>query len=170
MTNAAPVIDIRPARVGDVPLILGFIRELAAYEKAEHEVTATEAHIRQSLFGEGARVHGLVCSIDGVDAGFAVYFFNYSTWQGRQGLYLEDLYVSPAHRGVGAGKAMLQYLARVAVANDCGRFEWSVLDWNEPAIRFYRSIGAVAMDEWVRYRLTGQALADFAGVPGKQPG
>ncbi len=170
MNDAAPAIDIRPAALGDVPLILGFIRELAAFEKAEHEVLATEAHIRKSLFGEDARVRALVCSIGGVDAGFAVYFFNYSTWQGRQGLYLEDLYVSPAHRGRGAGKAMLQHLARIAVASDCGRFEWSVLDWNEPAIQFYRSIGAVAMDEWVRYRLTGEALARFAGVSEPEAG
>ena len=159
-----PAIAIRPARPDDVPLILSFIRELAAYEKAESEVTATEGHIRRSLFGEDARVHALVSSVDGVAAGFAVYFFNYSTWQGRQGLYLEDLYVSPSVRGRGAGKAMLRHLARVAVANNCGRFEWSVLDWNEPAIRFYRAIGAVAMDEWVRYRLTGQALVDFAAM------
>ena len=156
-------IDIRPANVSDVPLILGFIKELAAYEKAEHEVTANEADIRRTLFGEQAQVRALICSAGGAACGFAVYFFNYSTWQGRQGLYLEDLYVSPAHRKAGAGKAMLQHLARIAVANGCGRFEWSVLDWNEPAIQFYRSIGAVAMDEWVRYRLTGQALADFAG-------
>jgi GNAT superfamily N-acetyltransferase len=169
--NAAPAIAIRPAQPDDVPRILAFIRELAIYEKAEHEVTATEAHIRRTLFGEDARARALLCSVDGVDAGFAVYFFNYSTWQGRQGLYLEDLYVSPARRGVGAGKAMLQYLARHAVANDCGRFEWSVLDWNEPAIRFYRSIGAVALDEWVRYRLTGDALARFAALsePGAAP-
>lgn len=156
------MIDIRPATAGDVPSILGFIRELAAYEKAEHEVTATEAHIRATLFGDAPKAHALVCRVDGEAAGFAVYFFNYSTWQGRQGLYLEDLYVAPAHRGGGAGKAMLRHLARIAVANDCGRFEWSVLDWNEPAIQFYRSIGAVAMDEWVRYRLAGPALAAFA--------
>jgi GNAT superfamily N-acetyltransferase len=168
--NAAPVIDIRPASVSDVPLILGFIRELAAYEKAEREVTATEADIRQSLFGEKARAHALICSVDGVACGFAVYFFNDSTWQGKQGLYLEDLYVLPAHRNEGAGKAMLQHLARIAVADGCGRFEWSVLDWNAPAIQFYRSIGAVPMDEWVRYRLAGQALADFAGVGGVEPG
>ena len=156
-------IDIRPANVGDVALTLGFIKELALYEKAEQQVIATEADIRRSLFGEKAGAQALICSIGGVACGFAVYFFNYSTWQGRQGLYLEDLYVSPAHRKAGAGKAMLQHLARIAVANECGRFEWSVLDWNEPAIQFYRSIGAVAMDEWVRYRLAGQALADFAG-------
>lgn len=157
-----PTIDIRPAAIGDVPLILRFIRELAIYEKAESEVLATEDHLRRTLFGDQPYAHALICRVDGVDAGFAVYFFNYSTWQGRPGLYLEDLYLSPAHRQAGAGKALLQHLARIAVAHDCGRFEWSVLDWNEPAIRFYRSIGAVAMDEWVRYRLTGQALADFA--------
>ncbi|MBC5782346.1 GNAT family N-acetyltransferase [Ramlibacter sp. USB13] len=157
-----PAIHIRPATEEDVPLILGFIRELAIYEKAESEVVATEAHIRNSLFGANAVPRALICRVGEVDAGFAVYFFNYSTWQGRRGLYLEDLYVSPAHRHAGAGKAMLRHLARVAVANGCGRFEWSVLDWNEPAIRFYRSIGAVPLDEWVRYRLTGDALAQFA--------
>jgi ribosomal protein S18 acetylase RimI-like enzyme len=162
LTSADRRLHIRPATPDDVPLILRFVRELAAYEKAEHEVVATEAHIRRSLFGEGAVARALVCRVGEVDAGFAVYFFNYSTWQGRQGLYLEDLYVSPAYRHAGAGKAMLRHLARIAVANDCGRFEWSVLDWNEPAIRFYRGMGAVAMDEWVRYRLTGAALADFA--------
>ena len=104
----------------------------------------------------------LICSVDGVDAGFAVYFFNYSTWQGRKGLYLEDLYVTPAHRGAGAGKALLQHLARIAVAEDCGRFEWSVLDWNEPALEFYASLGAAPLPEWVRHRMAGKALEDFA--------
>ena len=156
-------VSIRPALADDVPVILGFIRELAEYEKAESEVVATEAHIRQSLFGDQPQAHALICSIGDVPCGFAVYFFNYSTWQGRHGLYLEDLYVSPAHRHAGAGKAMLRHLARIAVAKGCGRFEWSVLDWNTPAIDFYRAIGAVAMEEWVRYRLAGQALADFAG-------
>lgn len=160
-TSSFP-IEIRPAAVGDVALILRFIRELAAYERAEHEVEATEASLRASLFGEGARAHALICRIAGENAGFAIYFFNYSTWQARQGLYLEDLYVSPAHRNAGVGKAMLQHLARVAVAKNCGRFEWSVLHWNEPAIAFYKSIGAIAMDEWVRYRLTGEALVRFA--------
>jgi GNAT superfamily N-acetyltransferase len=164
MTGLSSPIEIRAAGVGDVPLILRFIRELAAYEKAEHEVLATQESLRQSLFGDAARARALICRVAGVDAGFAVYFFNYSTWQGRRGLYLEDLYVAPAHRGAGAGKAMLQHLARIAVAKNCGRFEWSVLDWNEPAIAFYRSIGAVAMDEWVRYRLAGEALAEFAGA------
>lgn len=164
LNEPASVIEIRPARLDDAPLILGFIRELAVFERAEDQVVATEAAIRQTLFGEGARAHALICRIDGVDCGFAVYFFNYSTWQGRPGLYLEDLYVSPAQRGAGAGKAMLQHLARIAVAENCGRFEWSVLDWNAPAIAFYRSIGAQPLDEWVRYRLTGQALADLAGI------
>ena len=166
MPASPPKLAIRPAEPGDVPLILGFIRELAEYEKAAHEVTATEDMIRQSLFGRPPRAHALVCRIDGVPCGFALYFFNYSTWQGRRGLYLEDLYVSPVHRGAGAGKAMLHHLAQLAVANDCGRFEWSVLDWNEPAIAFYRSIGAVAMDEWVRYRLAGDRLAAFASSQG----
>ena len=155
-------IEIRPAAVSDVPLILHYIRELAVYEKAEHEVVATEASLRESMFAPGSHVHGLMCSVDGQPAGFAVYFFNYSTWQARRGLYLEDLYVSPAHRNAGAGKALLRQLARIAVESNCGRFEWSVLDWNEPAIAFYRSIGAAPMTEWVRYRLAGEALSRFA--------
>jgi GNAT superfamily N-acetyltransferase len=168
MSGFPTPIDIRPARVGDVPLILRLIGELAAFEKAEQEVVATEASLRKSLFGEGARAHALVCRVGGEDAGFAVYFFNYSTWQGRQGLYLEDLYVSPAHRNAGAGTAMLQHLAHTAVTQGCGRFEWSVLDWNHPATAFYRSIGAVPMCDWVRYRLAGEALATFAGTQGPE--
>ena len=164
-----PAIEIRPATVGDAALILRFIRELAAYERAEHEVLASEADIRASLFGDGP-ARALLCSVGGVEAGYAVYFFNFSTWQGRKGLYLEDLYVTPAHRNVGAGKALLQHLARIAVAQGCGRFEWSVLDWNEPALQFYRSIGASPMDEWVRYRLAGPALAEFASVSAGLPG
>ena len=162
MNHPAPAIEIRPATERDVPLILGFIRELAIFEKAESEALATPAQIRHSLFGPQPHAYALICTVDGVDAGFALYFFSYSTWQGRQGLYLEDLYLSPAYRHQGAGKALLHHLARIAVANDCGRFEWSVLDWNEPAIRFYRSIGAAPMQEWVRYRLAGEALAKFA--------
>lgn len=160
-----PNITIRPAQPEDVALILRFIRELAAYERAEDEVVATEADLRKSLFGEGP-ARALICSVDGVEAGFAVYFFNYSTWQGRKGLYLEDLYLTPAYRKAGAGKALLQHLARIAVAEGCGRFEWSVLTWNEPALQFYRSIGAWPMDEWVRYRIAGPALAQFAGDAG----
>lgn len=162
-------INIRPAVAADAALILRFITELAIYEKAEHEVVATEADIQASLFSGTGPARALICSVDGVEAGFAVYFFNYSTWQGRKGLYLEDLYVTPARRGTGAGKALLRHLARIAVAEGCGRFEWSVLDWNEPAIEFYRSIGAWPMDEWVRYRLAGPALAAFADGGEKTP-
>lgn len=157
-----PNMTIRPASAGDAALILRFITDLAIYEKAEDEVEATEDDIRCSLFGPDSTAHALICEIDSSPAGFAVYFFNYSTWLGKNGLYLEDLYVAPAFRGVGAGKAVLKHLARIAVANDCGRFEWSVLDWNEPAIRFYESLGAKPQDEWVPYRLAGQALVDLA--------
>jgi GNAT superfamily N-acetyltransferase len=156
-----PAIAIRPACADDADLILRFVTELAVYERAEDQVVATEADIRQSLFDE-ASARALICSVDGEPAGFAVYFFNYSTWQGRKGLYLEDLYVTPAHRHAGAGKALLQHLARVAVAEGCGRFEWSVLDWNEPALQFYRSMGASPLPEWVRHRLAGPALEAFA--------
>ena len=159
-----PAIEIRPADVNDAGAILHFIRELAIYEKAEDEVVASEADIRRTLLDAGGPARALICSVDGVEAGFAVYFFNYSTWQGRKGLYLEDLYLTPACRQLGAGKALLRHLARIAVQEGCGRFEWSVLDWNEPALQFYRSIGARPMDEWVRYRLAGPALAEFAGA------
>jgi GNAT superfamily N-acetyltransferase len=155
-------ISIRPAAVTDTALILHFIKELAIYEKALDEVVASEADIRASLFDGVGPAHALICNVDGVDAGFAVYFYNYSTWQGRKGLYLEDLYVTPACRNVGAGKALLQHLARIAVSEGCGRFEWSVLDWNEPAIQFYLSLGSRPMHEWVRHRLTGDALLAFA--------
>jgi GNAT superfamily N-acetyltransferase len=155
-------IQIRDASVLDAPLILDAITELAIYEKAEHEVVATVADIEQSLFGEGATARALICSIDGQAAGYAVYFFSYSTWLGKKGLYLEDLYISPKFRGAGAGKHLLRYLAKLACDTGCGRFEWSVLDWNEPAIQFYQSIGATAQDEWVRYRIAGEALKAFA--------
>lgn len=155
-------LHIRPAKAADAELILRFIIELAIYEKAEHEVQTDAAGIRDSLFGEGSSSHALVCERDGQPIGYAVYFFNYSTWLGKHGLYLEDLYISPEARGGGAGKALLQHLARIAVARDCGRFEWSVLDWNSPAIAFYQSFGARPQDEWTTYRLTGQALRDFA--------
>ena len=157
-----PDIKIRTANISDSPLILGFVRELAVYEKAGDEVRATEADIRQSLFGRDPTAHALICYIDDQPAGFAVYFFNYSTWLGRYGLYLEDLYISSEHRGCGAGKALLKYLAKIALSKKCGRFEWSVLDWNEPAIRFYRSLGAKPQNDWIAYRLTGHALEKLA--------
>ena len=156
-----PALAIRTATPADADLILRFITELAVYEKAEEQVVATAADLRRTIFADGS-AHALICSVDGEPAGFAVYFYNYSTWQGRKGLYLEDLYVTPAYRGAGAGKALLQHLARTAVAEGCGRFEWSVLDWNEPALKFYASIGASPMPEWVRHRLAGAALEDFA--------
>ena len=155
-------LHIRPATADDAGLILHFIRELAIYERAESSVQTDEAGIRASLFGADARAQALVCERDGQAIGYAVYFYNYSTWLGRNGIYLEDLYVSPEHRGCGAGKALLQHIARLAVAQGCGRFEWSVLDWNQPAIDFYQSFGARPQDEWTTYRLTGQALVDFA--------
>ncbi|MGA4449552.1 GNAT family N-acetyltransferase [Ectopseudomonas chengduensis] len=155
-------LHIRPATPDDAELILRFITDLAIYEKAEHEVKTDAAGIRDSLFAEGSTAHGLICENDGQPIGYAVYFFNYSTWLGKQGLYLEDLYVSPEARGLGAGKALLRHLAQLAVARGCGRFEWSVLDWNTPAIDFYESFGARPQSEWTTYRLTGQALLDFA--------
>ncbi|NTG50791.1 GNAT family N-acetyltransferase [Agrobacterium rhizogenes] len=155
-------ITIRPAQLSDSELILRFIRELAEYEKAAHEVEATTASIEQSLFGPQSVTHAVICEIDGEPVGFAVWFYTYSTWLARNGLYLEDLYVTPEKRGSGAGKALLKYLAKLAVEKGCGRFEWSVLDWNEPAIRVYRSIGAEPQDEWIRYRLAGDALKAFA--------
>jgi GNAT superfamily N-acetyltransferase len=155
-------IKIRPASADDSPLILGFITDLAIYEKAEEEVIASASDIRDSLFGKDSTTSALICELDDQAVGFAVYFFNYSTWLGKHGLYLEDLYVSPEFRGSGAGKALLKHLAQIAVSRKCGRFEWSVLDWNEPAIGFYKSIGAQPQDEWVAYRLTGKALLDLA--------
>ncbi|WLQ14485.1 GNAT family N-acetyltransferase [Hahella aquimaris] len=155
-------ITIRTATADDAALILQFITELAIYEKAEHEVKTNVEEIQHSLFAPDSTTHALICSVDGEPVGYAVYFFNYSTWLGKHGIYLEDLYISPECRGCGAGKALLRHIAKIAVAKGCGRFEWSVLDWNEPAINFYKSIGAKPMDEWVIYRLTGDALTDFA--------
>jgi len=157
-----PTINIRPARAEDSALILRFITDLAIYEKAKEAVIATETDIRDSLFAEDSTTSALICELGDEAAGFAVYFFNYSTWLGKHGLYLEDLYVSPEFRGTGAGKALLKHLAQLAVSKNCGRFEWSVLDWNEPAIGFYKSIGAQPQDEWVGYRLSGKALTDLA--------
>lgn len=155
-------IVIREAKSSDAAVILNFIKELARYEKAEHEVLATEATIKESLFGKSSTTHALLCEKDGKAIGFAVYFFNYSTWLAKHGLYLEDLYVSQESRGTGAGKALLKHLAKIAVDKGCGRFEWSVLDWNTPAIEFYNSIGAKPKEEWLGYQLTGSALINLA--------
>ena len=155
-------IEIRDASIEDSALILRFVTELAIYEKAEHEVIATQDDIEESLFGPETKTKAVICQLNGEAVGFAVYFFNYSTWLGKHGLYLEDLYVSPEARGSGAGKALLKHLAKIAVSKNCERVEWSVLDWNEPAIQFYQSIGAQPKDEWIGYRLSGKTLEDFA--------
>lgn len=154
---------IRNATAADAATILRFITELAVYEKAGHEVEATVETLADSLFGLKAVTRTVICETEtGDPVGFAVWFYNYSTWQARKGLYLEDLYVTPEHRGAGAGRKLLRHLAQVAVAEGCGRFEWSVLDWNEPAIRVYEAIGAEPQREWMRYRLTGDRLKQFA--------
>lgn len=153
---------IRVARPEDAGIILDFIRELAVYEREPDAVLATRLDIADSLRDPTTTTGAVICESAGEPVGFALYFLNFSTWLGRNGLYLEDLYVPPAHRGKGYGKALLKYLARVAVERNCGRFEWSVLDWNEPAIRFYESLGAEPLSEWVGYRLEGQALLDLA--------
>ncbi len=155
-------LTLREAVREDAATLLGFIRELAIYEKAEHEVAATVETIEGSIFGPSSVTRALICEHHGEPVGMAIWFYSYSTWQARNGLYLEDLYVTPKARGLGAGKAMLKRLAQIALENDCGRFEWSVLDWNEPAIRVYEAIGADPMSEWIRYRLTGDRLKAFA--------
>ncbi|UTW01888.1 GNAT family N-acetyltransferase [Amphritea atlantica] len=156
------IIDIKEATIEDSALILRFIKELAHFEKAAEQVKATESDIKRSLFGRDSTTHAVICSVNNEPVGFAVYFFNYSTWLGQHGLYLEDLYISPEYRSNGAGKALLKHLANIATTQQCGRFEWSVLDWNETAISFYQSIGAKPQDEWVGYRLSGKALEHFA--------
>jgi GNAT superfamily N-acetyltransferase len=158
-----PEIEIRAASEDDVPLILALVKELAEYERLSHEVVATEGMLRDSVFGE-RRVAEVLIGYYGDDpAGFALFFHNFSTFLGRPGIYLEDLYVRPEFRGAGIGRALLVHLARLARERNCGRLEWSVLDWNEPAIGFYKSIGAVPMDDWRVYRLTGEALYELAG-------
>lgn len=161
-TTKTQAISIRAANTEDAELILQFISELAIYEKAEHEVIASADDIRSNLFSESTTTQAVICMYQGKPIGFALYFLNFSTWLGKNGLYLEDLYISPQYRGLGAGKQLLKFLAKQAVQQNCGRFEWNVLTWNEPAIKFYQSVGAVAQDEWVGYRLQGQALLEFA--------
>ena len=157
-------IQIRMAAEPDVPLILAFIKELAEYEKLAHTVVTTEAGLRETLFGARPYAEVLIAEADETPVGFALFFHNYSTFLARPGIYLEDLFVRPEARGRGYGRQMLARLARIARERNCGRLEWSVLDWNEDAIRFYRSLGAVAMDEWTVYRVTGEALDRLAGA------
>ena len=154
--------EIRPATEDDVPIILSLIRELAEYERLSHEVVATEGLLRESLFGERRGTEVLIACCKGAPVGFALFFHSFSTFLGRPGIYLEDLYVKPEFRGRGIGRALLTHLARLAKERGCGRLEWAVLDWNEPAIKLYKSIGAVPMDEWTVYRVTGEALETLA--------
>ncbi|MGZ7039809.1 MAG: N-acetyltransferase family protein [Thermoanaerobaculia bacterium] len=153
---------IRSASAEDVPLILRFIRDLARYEKLEHEVVATEEILWQTLFGQRAYAEVLIAEADGDPAGFALFFHNFSTFLGRPGIYLEDLFVSPDYRGRGYGKALLARLAELAIERNCGRVEWAVLDWNTPSIDFYKSIGAVMMTDWRIFRLKGEPLEKLA--------
>jgi GNAT superfamily N-acetyltransferase len=154
---------VREASEGDVPLILTFIRELADYEKLSHEVVATEEGLRESLFAGRRYAEVLIAEHDGAPAGFALYFHNFSTFLGKPGIYLEDLYVRPEFRGSGIGRQLLVKLAHLALERGCGRLEWSVLDWNEPSIGFYRQLGAVAMDDWTVYRVSDDALRKLGG-------
>ena len=156
-------VTIRSATRGDVPLVLEFIRELARYERLEHEVSASEAQLAAALFGERPYAEVVLACIGGEPVGFALFFHNFSTFKGRPGIYLEDLFVRPEARGRGIGKRLLAYLARTAVERRCARLEWAVLDWNEKAIAFYRAMGAEAMDEWTVNRVSGPALAKLAG-------
>ena len=151
-------IHIRPATESDVPLLLSLIRQLADYERLTHQVVTDEATLRESLFGENPGAEALIGEVDGEPAGFVIFFHNFSTFLGRRGLYLEDLFVLPRFRRNGLGKAFLAHLARVAVERGSGRFEWAVLDWNQPAIDFYRSLGAEPQEDWTIFRLTGDSL------------
>lgn len=157
-----PATALRPATRADVPLILDLIRALAEYEREPDAVEATEGLLEEQLFGEHPGAEVVIAEVDGQGAGFALFFHNFSTWRGRRGLYLEDLFVRPQFRGLGLGRALMIHLAKLAVQRGCARFEWSVLDWNTPAIDFYRSLGAVGMDEWTVQRLDGDALLALA--------
>ncbi|MBZ5564140.1 MAG: GNAT family N-acetyltransferase [Acidobacteriia bacterium] len=158
------MISIRNATAGDVPLTVQFIRELAEYEKLADQVIATPDDLLRDGFSDRPYYRVVIGEWEGQPAGFALYFFNYSTFRGRPGLYLEDIFVRPAYRGKGIGKALLLHLARIAVAEGCGRFEWQVLDWNTAAINFYESLGAQVMKEWLTMRVTGEALAKLAAL------
>ena len=162
ISTSIPEFTIRSASIEDCELILGFIKELAEYEKLSHEVVASVETLQQSLFGDQAYARVLIADYQETAVAYALYFHNFSTFTGRPGIYLEDIYVKPALRGRGFGKCLLAYIAQLAVEGNCTRVEWSVLDWNEPSIQFYRSIGAAPLDEWTVQRLHGDALARFA--------
>ena len=155
-------MSIRAATIDDVPLILAFIRELGAFERLSHEVVATEASLASSLFGPRPAAEVLIAESDGGPVGFALFFTNYSTFLGRPGIYLEDLFVRPEARGRGIGRSLLARIARIALDRGCGRLEWAVLDWNGDAIAFYEKLGAVAMNEWTIHRITGDKLGTLA--------
>ncbi len=159
------MLQLRPATPADVEMILGLIRELADFEQLLQEVSADAATLDKHLFGEPARAEVLMAEVAGETAGFALFFHNFSTFLGKPGLYLEDLYVRPAFRGRGYGRTIMQHMARLALERGCGRLEWWVLDWNEAAIRFYRSLGAVAMQDWTVQRVSGEALFRLAQDP-----
>jgi GNAT superfamily N-acetyltransferase len=155
-------VSVRPIRPDDVPAVVGLVRELAEYEKAASEVRLTDAQLHDRLFGEAPAVFGHVAEVDGEVVGIALWFLNFSTWRGTHGIYLEDLYVQPGHRGGGLGKELLRTLAAVCVERGYSRLEWSVLDWNTPSIEFYKAAGALPLDEWTVFRLTDDVLTTFA--------
>jgi GNAT superfamily N-acetyltransferase len=154
-------MKIRPARKEEVGIVLQLIHDLAHYEKAPNEVEATEKELLATIFIDNPKVFCDVVEVDGEIVGMAIWFLNYSTWQGKHGIYLEDLFIKPEYRGHGYGKALLKHLAKICDEKGYGRFQWWVLDWNSPAIEFYRSLGAVAMDEWTVYRVSGNALKEL---------
>jgi GNAT superfamily N-acetyltransferase len=160
-------ITVSPASEADVPVILTFIRGLAEYEKLAHTCVASEDALRRTLFGERPYAEVIIARLDGTPVGFALFFHNYSTFLARPGIYLEDIFVLPQHRGAGAGKALLRRVAQIARERDCGRLEWSVLDWNQPAIDFYESLGATVMPDWRICRMAGDVLETFAA--GEEP-
>jgi GNAT superfamily N-acetyltransferase len=155
-------VQLRLAGPEDVPAVLGFVQALAAYERLEDEVLATEADFHRSLFEMPVRAEALLAEIDGKPVGFSIWFYNFSTFRGRHGLFVEDVFVDPAHRGAGIGRAIFRFLAERAIAQGCARMDWDVLNWNSTAIRFYRSLGAHPLDGWTRQRLTGRALEALA--------
>ena len=154
-------MKIRPARQEEVGIVLQLIHDLAVYEKAPNEVEATEKELLETIFSSDPKVFCDLVEVDGEIAGMAIWFLNYSTWQGKHGIYLEDLFIKPEYRGRGYGKALLKHLAKICDEKGYGRFQWWVLDWNSPAIEFYRSLGAVAMDEWTVYRVSGAPLKEL---------
>jgi GNAT superfamily N-acetyltransferase len=163
MSGAAHTITVRPATGSDLPQVLAFIRELAVYERLEDQVVATEADLAAALFGARPYAEVVLGCLDETPVGFALFFHNFSTFRGKPGIYLEDLFVRPAARGLGVGKGLLAWLARTTLERGCARLDWAVLDWNKPSIGFYLSLGAVAQDEWTTFRLSGAALERLAG-------